>query len=279
MPSFETVIEANTLVLKFASNIDNEVAKQFAEQCGKWPNTPINYVFDFQKVNEIQPSFYRALVVFTKSLKTGGKKLFSMNLSRPLLNQISQDGLTGVFNPVGNIQEIKQKSVAKTTDGPGKIDVNFLNPFLEGTIKTFQTQIGFDAKPGKPYLRKKGDVPQFNIEVAGFLSLVSSAFDGAIGICFPSSTLIKIYEKMFDEKAAEVTDEVQDVAGELLNIIFGQAKTKLNTVGYDLQSALPTIMRGKEIAIKHMAEFTFILPFTTEVGVFELQVSSSTDKF
>ena len=75
------------------------------------------------------------------------------------------------------------------------------------------------------------------------------------------------------EEFTEIDDELQDGAGELLNIIFGQAKAALNERGYGLDLAIPSVIRGNDLKVTHMTNSpAIIIPFTSEVGPLYIEV-------
>ena len=153
-----------------------------------------------------------------------------------------------------------------------KIDVNFVNPFIQGAIQTLQLQCSFTAKPGKPFL--KGAGPTIQTDIAAVIGLTSQTFHGTVSICFPKVIFLTVMERMLGEKYAEITTELEDGASELLNIIFGQAKRELNLKGYTIEKAIPTIIRGSNMAVRTLSPSpTVVVPFETEVGVFNIEVT------
>ena len=155
-----------------------------------------------------------------------------------------------------------------------KIDVNFINPFIEGAIETLKVQCSFSVVAGKPFLKGKG--PSIKVDLAAIIGLASPAFKGSVAICFPKPVFLRVMEKMLDEKFTEITKDLEDGASELLNIIFGQAKKALNDKGYAIEKAIPTIVRGEGIEVKHLTPSpTLVLPFSTEVGAFHIEISTN----
>jgi hypothetical protein len=61
-----------------------------------------------------------------------------------------------------------------------KIDVNFIRPFVDGTINTLRVQCSVEAKPESPFM--KGTRPQPNFQLAGVIGITSDAslFDHAL---------------------------------------------------------------------------------------------------
>jgi chemotaxis protein CheX len=154
-----------------------------------------------------------------------------------------------------------------------KIDVNFINPFIEGAVETLKVQCSFVATAGKPFLKGKG--PDITIDIAAVIGLTSAAFNGSVAICFPEKIFLGIMEKMLGEKQTTITKELEDGASELLNIIFGHAKKILNQKGYAIQKAIPTIIRGKDMAVTHLTPNpTIVMPFQTELGSFHIEVAT-----
>ena len=151
--------------------------------------------------------------------------------------------------------------------------MDFINPFVGATQTTLEMQAGTETTPGKPRLKKPGEV--LNVEVAGVISLTSNAFTGTIALCFPGPVFLAIYSNMLGEPFKEITREMEDGAGELLNIIFGQAKALLNDKkGFEIQKAIPTVMRGSQLQVTPMGRGTsVILPFETDAGSFHLEIA------
>lgn len=152
-----------------------------------------------------------------------------------------------------------------------KIDVNFVNPFVEGAIHTLKIQCSIAPKPGKLFM--KGNGPAIPIALNGVVQLKSAVFNGTISLCFPEPVFLFIMEKMFGETYSTITKDLEDGAGELLNIIFGHAKKILNEKGYAIQKALPSIFRGSEPPwTGEPGTPTLILPFETERGIFHIEI-------
>lgn len=165
-------------------------------------------------------------------------------------------------------------STGQPTGSPGgKIDVNFINPFIDGAIETLKVQCSFIAKAGKPFL--KGPDLQSKIDIAAVIGLTSPNFKGSVAICFPQNVFLTIMEKMLGEKQTSITRELEDGASELLNIIFGQAKRVLNERGYQIEKAIPTIIRGQDLNVHHLTpKPTIVVPFSTDLGFFNIEIAS-----
>lgn len=151
------------------------------------------------------------------------------------------------------------------------LDVGFLNPFIDGALNTLKVQCGMEARPGKPF-RKAGEEGVI-VDIAGVIGITSPSFKGSISIAFPAKTFLGIMEKMLGEKFETITKDVEDGAGELLNMIYGAAKTVLNTKGYALEKALPSVVTGRGVHVRQLtAAPIIVVPFETEVGAFQIEI-------
>jgi chemotaxis protein CheX len=151
------------------------------------------------------------------------------------------------------------------------MDVRFFKPFVDATIKTLHVQCRVDAVHEKPFL--KGTQPQPEYDLAAVIALTSNAFNGTITLSFPKETFLGVIAGMLGEKHAEITQELEDGAAELLNIIFGQAKLTLTEQGYVVEKAIPTVIRGSHLQTKIITDRpVVVLPFNTSSGKFEIEI-------
>lgn len=240
-------------------------------QCESWTALPPDiHIFDFKHLVEIKEKVYRLLILFNHKLKAKGKKLYLINAPQRIQEQFAQAGLSGLFPIVKSKEEAIMKS--KPPSNKGTLDVSFINPFVIATDTVLSTQANTKIKPGKPFVKKPTD--NLPVEIAGVINLTNPAFTGSISLCFPAEVFLKIYENMVGEKHTSITSEIEDAAGELLNIIFGQAKTILNDkLGHSLQKALPTILSGMKMKLRHKSTSpVIILPFESAAGAFHIEI-------
>lgn len=153
------------------------------------------------------------------------------------------------------------------------MNVDFIRPFIEGTMQTLKTQCSCEAKPQRPYL--KGSQPQKGFEIAAIIGVTSPHFTGSINLCFPEKVYLGLLGKMLGEVFPTLTKELEDGAAELLNIIFGQAKIVLNEKGMAIEKAIPTVIRGQGITTQSISKSpATVVPFGTEFGDFEVEIAS-----
>ena len=150
------------------------------------------------------------------------------------------------------------------------MDVRYINPFIESTIHVLKTMAFTTAKVGKPYLKKdevaKGDV-------SGIIGLAGDV-KGSISVSFKEECILSIVSNMFGETMTVLNDEVKDAAGEISNMISGQARQKLELLGRNLKAAIPIVIMGRDHTISHITRDKIIaIPFVTDNGEFTIEVS------
>jgi chemotaxis protein CheX len=271
MGSFQVQNRGAALIVRCPAWIDRKAAGEFMELCPAWnENPPPLLVLDLSDTQEMDPGFVRTVVQLAQTLKKGGGQLASANAGREVLTEIKNGGLVASFG--------LKDSVSQALAGAGlptrpTIDVTFVNPFITATANTLRIQANTEIRIGKPYL--KSAETKLDADIAGVLSLTSNSFNGSIALCFPKRVFLGIYGAMTGESPADITPEIEDAAGELLNIIFGQAKVELNQAGnHQIQKAIPAVVRGKELSVRHLSRSAaIILPFEASAGPFHLEMS------
>ena len=74
--------------------------------------------------------------------------------------------------------------------------------------------------------------------------------------------------------ATELNDEVEDIVGELTNIVVGSAKIEFAELGYPYNISLPLLVSGKNHIIKHKHNSpVLVIPFSVKGNTFDMEVS------
>lgn len=269
MSEYATTETEGLITIKLPEIVDGKEGTPLEALIKSWLLSPAKgHVLDFSAVTEFRQTSYRLFVLYNQSLKGAGKSLFAIGIPTKIASQIRAEGLQSVFIQVANLDEAKKKSGGERV----VLDVEFINPFIVATRTVLETQAQTKLAPGKAYLKKGGE--QIPMEIAGVLSLVSKDFRGSISLCFRAEVFLKVYENMVGEKHPAITSELEDAAGELLNIIFGQAKTVLNDQkGYALEKALPTILVGERLKLRHQSRNpAIVIPFDSAAGTFHVEI-------
>ena len=88
-----------------------------------------------------------------------------------------------------------------------------------------------------------------------------------LSLSFGKETAIFVYKYMTGESAGALTADVIDAAGELTTIISGQARVKIEKIGYKLSASLPTVIVGQNVEVRFITKLPVItLPFGFDAG-------------
>jgi len=151
-----------------------------------------------------------------------------------------------------------------------ELDEQFLKTFSESTIETLQVQCNTPVIAGKPFL--KGSQEMRKAEIAGVSPINDPQLDGTMAVTLSESFFVKLMEGMFRIPIPEITDEIEDGAAELLNMIHGLAKTTLNQKGFAIEKSRPTLVRGSAIRIRHPSRSKiWVIPFRCDEEEFYVE--------
>ncbi len=149
--------------------------------------------------------------------------------------------------------------------------VEYINPFIESVCELFTTMLNSTAE--------RGDVgvywePPNTSDIVAMIGLSGTA-RGTVAISFPDSTALAIVGRMLGEDVRIVDDKVRDGVAELVNIVAGSAKGKLQAgEGVPIELSLPTVVRGTDYQVDHPTRTAWLeVPFNSEFGPFSLRVT------
>ncbi len=158
-----------------------------------------------------------------------------------------------------------------------KLNQEFMDAFIESVRKTLEIQCSTEASPLKWFIRNtKIESP---VALTGIVGIASAKFDGNVNLSFPEGPFLGIINKMLDEKFEHITPDLASGAAELLNIIYGNAKHVLNTMGYQMNLAIPTVVLGNDIHVEPISKDPIlVIPFQTEFGKFYLEIIEQSEE-
>jgi len=155
------------------------------------------------------------------------------------------------------------------------MDVEYINPFLNGALEVLKTMASFQPLPGKPYV-KKDDLAHG--DVSGIIGITGDAV-GSLAISFSEMCICNIVGRMLGETFTAINNEVLDAVGELTNMISGVSRTQLEKRGMSVFAAIPSVVFGANHTINHILKSpSIVIPFTSPNGPFFVDVCIRTAK-
>ena len=153
------------------------------------------------------------------------------------------------------------------------MEVKYINPFINASMKVFSTFAGLTSSPGTPSVRTR---PQPNKDINGFIGLNGHGITGYFIINFATSFLEKIMAGIFDHSTS-TKEDLFDLAGELTNMITGSAKADLSQKGFFFDVAVPRISHATPAIPADLEKNPIIVvPFDTPAGKFQIEASIQT---
>ena len=150
------------------------------------------------------------------------------------------------------------------------MQAKFINPVLTSMVNVLTTMAKLSPTPGKP--RLKQDNTALGV-VTGLMAMEGSQAKGSLAISFPKKVILDINLRMLHQEKTEVDEMVQDLTGEIANMVIGGAKKILLDQGYDFGLSLPSIVLGNNHLIEHPYRGPkILLPFTCEPGDFYVEI-------
>ena len=155
------------------------------------------------------------------------------------------------------------------------MNVKMINPFIKAVLNCFETMAGITPERQAPYLK---DTALAQGDITGIIGFAEKNVLGSVSLSFPLASILKVYNIMMGETETRITREVQDLAGELTNIVAGGAKKAFSESGISFHISIPTIVTGKDHTIHHqLSTPVLVIPFKLEDSPFLLEVTMKVD--
>jgi len=149
--------------------------------------------------------------------------------------------------------------------------IEYINPFLNAVTNAMETMVGISPEREKLYLK---DNRTTTGDITGIIGFAEKRISGSVALSFPTKTILKIFSLMMGAPVDEMNSEVDDMVGELTNIVAGGAKKEFSELGYPYNISLPLVVAGKNHVIKHKHDNpVMVIPYSVEGNKFVLEIS------
>jgi chemotaxis protein CheX len=127
--------------------------------------------------------------------------------------------------------------------------MHVISGFIQGAVtEVFSTMAGLECQCDE----QASDVLTPPLEltgVSGSISITGPKVSGVVYLNFPGEISQKVSQRIMGSDTPLSESEVNDVVGELTNMVTGNLKSKLADKGFNCQLSIPTVIRGKEISV------------------------------
>jgi chemotaxis protein CheX len=148
----------------------------------------------------------------------------------------------------------------------------YIQPFVEVCTYVFKDFVGMEIAATDPYFSDK-EIPD-RWDISALISLSGQA-QGVVAISMKQSLALQVTGILTGASHTTLDEDVMDALGEIVNIIAGRVKQRLENT-FRLIISLPTIIWGMEHKVKWPTRRSRLLciPFTIfEHGSFVLSVA------
>jgi chemotaxis protein CheX len=140
--------------------------------------------------------------------------------------------------------------------------VDYIEAFVDVCTSVFQDLAGMELSSDSPFFISTNTSEKEDWDISGVIGLSGDA-RGAIAVSFKADLALLLTDKLTGIQHTSLDDDVTDAVGELVNIIAGNAKKKLES-NFNLVISIPSIVKGRGHTIVWSREHAEILclPFT-----------------
>ncbi|MCX8065351.1 MAG: chemotaxis protein CheX [Candidatus Hydrogenedentes bacterium] len=156
-----------------------------------------------------------------------------------------------------------------------QMKVENINPFIESVYDLFSTMLN-----AKTERKTVGIATTANPRDIMALIGISGRVRGVVGLAFPVSTALAMVGRLLGTEIKVIDDTVSDAIAEMVNIVAGGAKARLNKGDEPpLDLSLPTVIRGGDFSVEFPTNSVWLeINFESELGPFTLRVTFESEK-
>lgn len=159
--------------------------------------------------------------------------------------------------------------------GDSNSEKDLIHDFIEVTGQVLATMAALEVKADNIY-EINGDTQSEDItaclDITGILGF-SGGRQGSLLVTFPENIALSAVGGMLGVEYNEVNADVRDGISELVNMIAGGAKTRLQAKGIDFSLSIPNTVIGNHHQITPAASTTRTrVDFAAELGRFFIEV-------
>lgn len=264
-------VNAGYTVINLDSVLDFNNCRLFEEDLAEIASDPNHVLINCEQLVSLPKDWARSLTKLQQMIHMKEKQMKFIHVNHSFMRELKASGLDSLFKIAKDAQEaLKEFGLIVKRN----LDTEFINPFLNATMHVLKIQAQVEAVAGQIYRKKPND--HFVGDVSGIIGIVSDAFNGSVVISFPEKTFLNIISNMLGEEFTKLDKEIIDGAGEITNMIFGQAKIVLNEKGYGIKTAIPSVVTGKDHSLSALTKGpVVVIPFESEQGKFFVEICLS----
>jgi chemotaxis protein CheX len=269
--TYKVEVKTGYTEIKLDTILDYYNCKSFNDEIDSITELPNHVLINCEDIVSLPKDWIRAFMRMQMNVKKNNKHMKLIHVNQAVSGVLKSEGIENAFQISKDAKAALEEfglTVKRT------LNMEFINPFLSATIHVLKIQSQTEAKAGQVYMKKMSD-PLVG-DISGIIGIVSDTFTGSVVISFPEKTFLQVLSRMLGEEITKIDKDSSDGAGELTNMIFGQAKISLNEKGYGIKTAIPSVVTGKDHSLQAMTKGpVMVIPFETDIGKFFVEICLS----
>lgn len=250
-----------------------EIITDIEQDNNKFQSLSVNTVLlDLTKANSLAVGVF-PLVFRLMSILNQVNLKFGIIGNSKISQQITKQGLEKMIPFYQNMDAFTNKGAGANHQR----SLEFLNTMLESVKLTIDISLETNVKVLKP--EKLMGSTNIDIHVGAVAGLLSNEFNGNMIIAFSRDVFLKTMNRFLQSDFTEITPPIRDGAAELLNVIIGQTKIRLNEKGFEIKQVIPTVISGEKINLSPTAnQSALLIPFEVDFGRFDIILTTTQSK-
>jgi hypothetical protein len=244
------------------------------QNIGKWTALNVElHVLDFRATKTVSASTIKVLHKFAAHVQTTGKHIISAYVTDSVWNAIKVLGLHEKFNRILKFPDDIQK---KRTLGALELRTLLIQYLAKAARAAVEVSLNSTVTIDEKNLALPSSLPLENFEVIALIDVDSSFLKAEFRLYCKHAVLEKLAGALMSKEIELDTALIEGMALELLNMVYGHAKSNLNDKeSFRLPSAIPRLLRkGEYHRIKRNEDpkEIKILTMETPMGAFYVEV-------
>jgi CheY-specific phosphatase CheX len=198
--------------------------------------------------------------------------LVSLNMTGELQKEVSRLKLDLVFSALQNVSELTQKRQI-SPDDLRRLLIRYL---IRGAYSAVEVALNSTVSCDENYLAKPDKVSVQDLDMMAVIDVRGDFLNAQIRLAAASEVLKRLASRMLGGSTVIEDEMIESMALELLNLIYGHAKSYLNDKeSFQLPAAIPRLVRKDQFdTLKRSTSVAnlSILPLVTPMGSIYVEV-------
>ncbi len=243
-------------------------------QLNSWKSLDVEiHVIDMAGLPQAHHRFFVAMKNFSDMIQP--RRLVSLNMTDSVYKEVVNRNLETTFN---RILQFPDDLYAKKKLGDDELKRTLIRYMIRAAYSAVEVALRSTVSCDENYLAKAESVPYSQFDMMAVVDVKNDFLKAQFRLCASAEVLRKCARAMLGPDASIDQEVIDSMASELLNLIYGQAKSHLNDrESFRLPPVIPKVIGKKqfsEIRRSSSPQQLSILPLVTPLGSFYVEIDT-----